>query len=68
MNESDVDQALDKCMILFRYLNDKDIFEKYCKQHLAKRLLLRTSLSDDAEKIMILKLKVDGFLKRRSCT
>jgi cullin 3 len=36
---ADVEQALDKAMTLFRYLQDKDVFEKYYKQHLAKRLL-----------------------------
>lgn len=39
MKEEDVDTLLDKVMMLFRYLKDKDIFEKYYKQHLAKRLL-----------------------------
>ena len=30
---------LDRVMMLFRYLQEKDVFEKYYKQHLAKRLL-----------------------------
>jgi hypothetical protein len=34
------------------------VFEKYYKQHLAKRLLLGRSVSDDAERNMIAKLKV----------
>lgn len=45
-------------MVLFRYLQEKDVFERYYKQHLAKRLLLNKSLSDDSEKNMITKLKV----------
>lgn len=45
-------------MVLFRYLQEKDVFERYYKQHLAKRLLLNKSLSDDSEKNMISKLKV----------
>ena len=36
----------------------KDVFERYYKQHLAKRLLLNKSVSDDAEKGMISRLKV----------
>ena len=36
----------------------QDVFERYYKQHLAKRLLLNKSVSDDAEKNMISKLKV----------
>mgnify|MGYP001097380628 FL=1 len=46
-------------MILFRYLEEKDVFERYYKQHLAKRLLLNKSASDDAEKNMISRLKTE---------
>lgn len=49
---------LDKTILLFRFLQDKDVFERYYKQHLAKRLLLNKSVSDDFEKSMISKLKV----------
>ncbi len=52
---------LDKTILLFRFLQDKDVFERYYKQHLAKRLLLNKSVSDDFEKSMISKLKV-GFV------
>ncbi|KAI3808672.1 hypothetical protein L1987_24630 [Smallanthus sonchifolius] len=38
-SEEDVEIVLDKVMMLFRYLQEKDVFEKYYKQHLAKRLL-----------------------------
>ncbi|KAL3255911.1 hypothetical protein MRX96_046646 [Rhipicephalus microplus] len=37
----------------------KDLFERYYKQHLAKRLLLNKSVSDDSEKNMISKLKTE---------
>jgi len=46
-------------MMLFRFLQEKDVFEKYYKQHLAKRLLLGRSVSDDAERNMIAKLKTE---------
>ena len=49
---------LDKVLGLFRFLEDRDIFERYYKQHLAKRLLMQRSVSDDAERAMISKLKV----------
>jgi len=45
--------------MLFRYLEEKDVFERYYKQHLAKRLLLNKSASDDAEKNMISRLKTE---------
>lgn len=38
---------------------------RYYKQHLAKRLLLGRSISDDAEKSMISKLKVGFFFSKQ---
>lgn len=37
----------------------QDVFERYYKQHLAKRLLLNKTVSDDLEKGMISRLKVN---------
>ncbi|XP_024977317.1 cullin-3A-like isoform X2 [Cynara cardunculus var. scolymus] len=59
VSEEDVEIVLDKVMMLFRYLQEKDVFEKYYKQHLAKRLLSSKSVSDDAERSLILKLKTE---------
>lgn len=59
LTEQEIDCVLDKSMVLFRYLQEKDVFERYYKQHLAKRLLLNKSLSDDSEKNMISKLKTE---------
>ena len=58
MTEQDIDLVLDKTMVLFHFLQEKDIFEHYYQQHLAKRLLLNKSVSDDSEKLMLSKLKV----------
>jgi len=57
--EDEVEDTLKKVMVLFKFIQEKDIFEKYYKQHLAKRLLLGNSVSDDAEKGMISKLKTE---------
>ncbi|CAL9127907.1 cullin-3B-like [Musa acuminata AAA Group] len=59
VSEEDVEVVLDKVMMLFRYLQEKDVFEKYYKQHLAKRLLSGKTASDDAERSMIVKLKTE---------
>jgi len=58
MSEQEIEAVLDKAMVMFRFLQEKDVFERYYKQHLAKRLLLNKSVSDDCEKNMISKLKV----------
>ncbi|CAH8343344.1 unnamed protein product [Eruca vesicaria subsp. sativa] len=55
----DVEVILDKVMMLFRYLQEKDVFEKYYKQHVAKRLLSGKTVSDDAERSLIVKLKTE---------
>lgn len=54
-----MDAVLDKTITVFRYLTEKDVFERYYKGHLAKRLLLGRSVSDDAERGMLAKLKVE---------
>lgn len=59
VGEEDVEVVLDKVMMLFRYLQEKDVFEKYYKQHLAKRLLSGKTISDDAERSLIVKLKTE---------
>uniref|UniRef100_A0A5K3EK04 CULLIN_2 domain-containing protein n=1 Tax=Mesocestoides corti TaxID=53468 RepID=A0A5K3EK04_MESCO len=59
MSDHDVDTVFDQCTVLFRYLQEKDIFERYYKQHLAKRLLLSKCQSDDQEKSMIAKLMAE---------
>ena len=58
-SDDEIDQALEKTIILFRFLSDKDKFERYYKNHLARRMLNGRSASDDAEKGMVAKLKVE---------
>lgn len=57
--DMEVDAVLDKTITVFRYITEKDAFERYYKNHLAKRLLLGRSVSDDAERGMLAKLKVE---------
>jgi cullin 3 len=57
--EEQVNDELQKAIIVFRYLSDKDVFESFYKQHLAKRLLGGRSISDDAERTMVSLLKAE---------
>jgi len=59
VSEQEMEPILDKTIVLFRFLSEKDVFERYYKIHLAKRLLLSKSVSDDSEKSIILKLKAE---------
>lgn len=45
-------------MIVFKYIDDKDVFQKFYSKMFAKRLVNQASASDDAESSMISKLKV----------
>ncbi|KAF6264244.1 Cullin-domain-containing protein [Scenedesmus sp. NREL 46B-D3] len=57
VGEGELEAALDKALVLFGYIQGKDVFEAFYKRDLAKRLLLGRSASMDAEKLMISKLK-----------
>ena len=59
VSESEAETHLDRFMVLFRILTDKDVFENYYKHLLAKRLLGGKSVSDELEKTMIAKLKAE---------
>ena len=59
MADADVEALTDQVMLLFRYLQDKDVFEKYFKTHLAKRLLSPKAAAEDQERAIILKLKTE---------
>eukprot|EP01137_Pigoraptor_chileana_P032706 Opistho-2@22517 len=55
--ENELEELLNDIMVLFRYVEDKDVFQKFYSKMLAKRLVNQASASDDAEESMISKLK-----------
>ena len=57
--EYEVDSLLDRGITLLRYVQDKDMFERYYKKHLSRRLLMKRSISMDAERQMISKMKME---------
>lgn len=62
-NDEEIEAKLDSVMTLFRYLHEKDVFERYYKQHLTKRLLHAKSTSSDAERSFITRMKTEcGYL------
>ncbi|CAM9374818.1 unnamed protein product, partial [Heterosigma akashiwo] len=58
LNDEQVEEYLEKVVQLFSYLTDKDLFAEIYRTQLAKRLLNQRSASDDAERLMIGKLKL----------
>ncbi|GMF15520.1 unnamed protein product [Phytophthora lilii] len=57
--EEEMDTRVTQVIALFRYLQDKDVFEEFYKVLLAKRLLNSRGTSDEAEKLVISKLKAE---------
>ncbi|KIO18686.1 hypothetical protein M407DRAFT_16223 [Tulasnella calospora MUT 4182] len=55
--DNDLEDALNKVMILFKYIEDKDVFQTFYTTKLSKRLIHGVSASDEAEASMIAKLK-----------
>nr|POF02094.1 cullin-1 [Quercus suber] len=60
--DDDMEKLLNEVMTVFKYIEDKDVFQKFYSRTLAKRLVNGTSASLDAETSMISKLKdASGF-------
>ncbi|KAI6090166.1 Cullin-domain-containing protein [Hypoxylon rubiginosum] len=57
VEESELDSLLTQIMTVFKYIEDKDVFQKFYSRMLARRLVHSNSSSDDAETSMISKLK-----------
>src|SRR6201996_526804 len=56
--EAEVDAILDNGILLLQYLANKDTFETYYKRHMAKRLLMKKSVSREMERQMLSKMKM----------
>ncbi|ORX42901.1 Cullin-domain-containing protein [Hesseltinella vesiculosa] len=56
-DDLDVEERLMKMITLFKYVDDKDVFQKFYSRMLAKRLIYSTSASEEMEANMISRLK-----------
>ncbi|XP_077553822.1 cullin-2-like isoform X1 [Haemaphysalis longicornis] len=57
ISESEVEDKLTQSITVFKYIDDKDVFQKFYAKMLAKRLIHSQSMSMDVEEAMINKLK-----------
>ncbi|KAM9962638.1 hypothetical protein ACTFIR_005554 [Dictyostelium discoideum] len=55
--EIELEEKLGQIIVLFKYVDDKDVFQKFYSKMLSRRLINGTSVSDDIEKFMITGLK-----------
>ncbi|KAG0673473.1 Cullin-3 [Pichia californica] len=58
-SSEEIENVFNDSIMIFKFIKDKDIFEKYYKNHLAKRLLNQKSISTELELQMISKLKTE---------
>ncbi|XP_065839949.1 cullin-2-like [Oscarella lobularis] len=56
-SDQEVEDSLAKVIVVFKYVEDKDIFQKFYSKMLAKRLIHGLSVSSEAEENMISRLK-----------
>jgi len=57
LSEFEIDEKLTASITIFKYIHDKDVFQKFYAKMLAKRLIHSQSVSMDSEESMINKLK-----------
>jgi cullin 2 len=55
--ETEIEALLSKSIVIFRYIDDKDLFQKYYSKMLCTRLISNLSFSMDLEESMINKMK-----------
>ncbi|KAI8820745.1 Cullin [Fimicolochytrium jonesii] len=56
-DELEIEEVLNSVMTLFKYVEDKDVFQKFYQKQLARRLVNQLSANGDTEESMINKLK-----------
>ncbi|XP_055331868.1 cullin-2-like [Paramacrobiotus metropolitanus] len=56
-NVPDVEDKLDGAIRIFRFLDDKDVFQRFYSRMMAKRLINKQSVSEDVEVKVISKLR-----------
>ncbi|KAL4711200.1 hypothetical protein ACJJTC_019041 [Scirpophaga incertulas] len=56
-SEAEADDKLSAAIVVFKYVDDKDVFQKYYARALARRLIHQLSVSMEQEEAMINRLK-----------
>ncbi|CAL1292128.1 unnamed protein product, partial [Larinioides sclopetarius] len=56
-SENEVENKLSRAITIFKYIDDKDFFQKFYSKMMAKRIIYNQSMSMDAEEATINKLK-----------
>ena len=62
IDDASTEDKFNQIMIVFKYIDDKDVFQKFYSKMFANRLIRDVYASDDAEESMITKLKGQDIL------
>ena len=60
-----MEDKFNQIMIVFKYIEDKDVFQKFYTKMFANRLIKDTYASEEAEEMMITKLKGNFYWSKR---
>ncbi|CAJ0582627.1 unnamed protein product, partial [Mesorhabditis spiculigera] len=61
LSGEEIDARLDNVMLVLKYVQNKDIFMRYHKAHLARRLILDMSADQDKEETVVARLRENGM-------
>uniref|UniRef100_T1J697 Cullin-5 n=1 Tax=Strigamia maritima TaxID=126957 RepID=T1J697_STRMM len=61
LTSADIDTKLKDALLLLKYMDNKDVFMRYYKSHLTRRLIFDTSADREKEGEMVLWLKAVGM-------
>ena len=60
--DAPLEGALDQAMVVFRYVEDQDVFQRHYQRLFARRLILEMSVSIDSELAMLSRMRIEsGF-------
>ncbi|CAG8676484.1 14720_t:CDS:10 [Acaulospora morrowiae] len=68
MSDKEIEKTLNSALVLFRYIQGKDVFEGFYKRDLAKRLLMNKCASDDYERSMLINVDQDILITLNRCS
>ena len=59
MNDEALENSVKEILYIFKLVNAKDVFEEFYMRGLSRRLLLKKSASNEAEKAMVTRLRTE---------
>jgi hypothetical protein len=59
MNDEALETSVKEILYIFKLVNAKDVFEEFYMRGLSRRLLLKKSASNEAEKAMVTRLRTE---------